>query len=91
MYKTGDLAKWLPDGNIEYLGRMDEQVKIRGFRIELGEIETAMLQAEEIKEAVVTAREDVHGLKQLCGYYVSSQPITVSQIREQLSQSLLAI
>ncbi|MCY8365010.1 AMP-binding protein, partial [Bacillus spizizenii] len=49
MYKTGDLAKWLPDGNIEYLGRMDEQVKIRGFRIELGEIETAMLQAEEIK------------------------------------------
>ncbi|MCY8701099.1 non-ribosomal peptide synthase/polyketide synthase [Bacillus spizizenii] len=88
MYKTGDLAKWLPDGNIEYLGRMDEQVKIRGFRIELGEIETAMLQAEEIKEAVVTAREDVHGLKQLCGYYVSSQPITVSQIREQLSQSL---
>ncbi|MGW8460335.1 non-ribosomal peptide synthase/polyketide synthase [Bacillus atrophaeus] len=88
MYKTGDLAKWLPDGNIEYAGRMDEQVKIRGYRIELGEIEAALHQAEAIKEAVVTAREDVHGFKQLCAYYVSSQPLTVSRLREQLSHAL---
>ncbi|MEC2307910.1 non-ribosomal peptide synthase/polyketide synthase [Bacillus atrophaeus] len=88
MYKTGDLAKWLPDGNIEYAGRMDEQVKIRGYRIELGEIEAALHQAEAIKEAVVTAREDVYGFKQLCAYYVSSQPLTVSRLREQLSHAL---
>ncbi|MGN9865284.1 non-ribosomal peptide synthase/polyketide synthase [Bacillus swezeyi] len=88
MYKTGDLAKWLPDGNIEYSGRIDEQVKIRGYRIELGEIETAMHRVEAIKEAVVIAREDVHGFKQLCAYYVSGQPLTVSRIREQLSHAL---
>ncbi|MED1018427.1 non-ribosomal peptide synthase/polyketide synthase [Bacillus atrophaeus] len=88
MYKTGDLAKWLTDGNIEYAGRIDEQVKIRGYRIELGEIEAALHQAEAIKEAVVTAREDVHGFKQLCAYYVSSQPLTVSGLREQLSHAL---
>ncbi|OIK22018.1 non-ribosomal peptide synthase/polyketide synthase [Bacillus amyloliquefaciens] len=88
MYKTGDLAKWLADGNIEYAGRIDEQVKIRGYRIELGEIEAALHQEEAIKEAVVTAREDVHGFKQLCAYYVSCGQITVSKLRKQLSQSL---
>jgi amino acid adenylation domain-containing protein/non-ribosomal peptide synthase protein (TIGR01720 family) len=53
VYKTGDLARWLPDGNLDYLGRLDYQVKLRGFRIELGEIETALSQHEAIKEAVV--------------------------------------
>ncbi|MCY7909667.1 amino acid adenylation domain-containing protein [Bacillus inaquosorum] len=88
MYKTGDLAKWLADGNIEYAGRMDEQVKIRGYRIELGEIEAALHQEEAIKEAVVTAREDIHGFKQLCAYYVSGGQITVSRLRKQLSHTL---
>lgn len=88
MYKTGDLAKWLADGNIEYTGRIDEQVKIRGYRIELGEIEAALHQEEAIKEAVVTAREDVHGFKQLCAYYVSCGQITVSKLRKQLSHTL---
>ncbi|MFE9943147.1 non-ribosomal peptide synthase/polyketide synthase [Bacillus velezensis] len=88
MYKTGDLAKWLADGNIEYAGRIDEQVKIRGYRIELGEIEAALLQEEAIKEAVVTAREDVHGFKQLCAYYVSGGQITAARLRKQLSHSL---
>ncbi|MEC2277858.1 non-ribosomal peptide synthase/polyketide synthase [Bacillus velezensis] len=88
MYKTGDLAKWLADGNIEYAGRIDEQVKIRGYRIELGEIEAALLQEEVIKEAVVTAREDVHGFKQLCAYYVSGGQTTAARLRKQLSQTL---
>ncbi|MCO4850630.1 non-ribosomal peptide synthase/polyketide synthase [Bacillus vallismortis] len=88
MYKTGDLAKWLADGNIEYAGRIDEQVKIRGYRIELGEIEAALLQEEAIKKAVVIAREDVHGFKQLCAYYVSGGQITGSRLRKHLSHSL---
>jgi hypothetical protein len=59
MYKTGDLARYLPDGNIEFLGRIDHQVKIRGFRIELGEIESTLAQHPAVRETVVTAREDV--------------------------------
>ena len=61
LYKTGDLARYLPDGNIEFLGRLDHQVKIRGFRIELGEIETALGQHPAVREAVVLARADVPG------------------------------
>lgn len=72
LYKTGDLACYLPDGNIEYLGRIDQQVKIRGFRIELGEIEAMLLQHPDVLEAAVMAREDVPGNKQLVGYIVSS-------------------
>ena len=82
------MAKWLADGNIEYAGRIDEQVKIRGYRIELGEIEAALLQEEAIKEAVVTAREDVHGFKQLCAYYVSGGQTTAARLRKQLSHTL---
>jgi aspartate racemase len=61
LYKTGDLARYLSDGTIEFLGRVDNQVKIRGFRIELGEIESILLQHSEVKEAVVLAREEVDG------------------------------
>ena len=67
IYKTGDLARWLPDGNIEYLGRIDHQVKLRGFRIELGEIETVLSQHEAIKEAVVILHEH-QGNKTLAAY-----------------------
>ena len=70
MYGTGDLVKYLPDGNIEFLGRVDEQVKIRGYRIELGEIESILQQSEFVSQAVVLAREDKQGNKRLAGYIV---------------------
>ncbi|GAB1543386.1 hypothetical protein NUACC21_60600 [Scytonema sp. NUACC21] len=73
LYKTGDLAHYLSDGNIEYLGRLDNQVKIRGFRIELGEIESALQQHPGVRENVVVAREDVPGNKRLVAYVVVSQ------------------
>ncbi|WP_412676924.1 amino acid adenylation domain-containing protein [Bacillus siamensis] len=87
MYKTGDLAKRLKDGNLVYIGRADEQVKIRGHRIELGEIEAAMHNAEAVQKAAVTVKEE-DGLNQLCAYYVSDKPIAAAQLREQLSSEL---
>ncbi|MCP4727737.1 MAG: AMP-binding protein, partial [bacterium] len=70
LYKTGDLARYLPDGNIEYLGRLDDQVKIRGFRIELGEIEAGLRSKENVKDAVVIAREDEGSDKRIVAYTV---------------------
>ncbi|MBZ9636378.1 non-ribosomal peptide synthase/polyketide synthase [Clostridium sp. FP1] len=88
MYKTGDLARWLPDGNIEFLGRIDHQVKIRGFRIELGEIESQLLNYESVKAAIVLDREDDNGIKYLCAYLVSEKELTVGKLREYLSKKL---
>nr|WP_080743752.1 non-ribosomal peptide synthetase [Bacillus clarus] len=88
MYRTGDLAKWLPDGNIEYIGRIDDQVKIRGYRIELGEVESVLQKVELVREAVVVARENEDGLKQLCAYFVGDESLTVGQLREAMSQEL---
>ena len=73
LYKTGDLVRYLPDGNIEFIGRIDNQVKIRGFRIELGEIEAVLAQHPYINETVVIAREDTFGDKRLVAYVVSQQ------------------
>ena len=90
LYKTGDLARYLADGNIEYLGRTDHQVKIRGFRIELGEIETAIAAHTSIRECVVVVREDGPGEKRLVAYAVAArehEPST-SEIRSHLRQTL---
>jgi amino acid adenylation domain-containing protein len=78
LYKTGDLARYLPNGDIEYLGRLDFQVKLRGFRIELGEIEAAISQHPAIREAVVIVREDTPGDKRLVAYSVLTPGETLS-------------
>ncbi|MBS9386560.1 MAG: amino acid adenylation domain-containing protein [Dolichospermum sp. BR01] len=90
LYKTGDLARYLPDGNIEYLGRSDNQVKIRGFRIELGEIETVLSQYPHVQASCVIVREDIPGDKRLVAYIVSQkeQRATVSELRSFLTQKL---
>jgi amino acid adenylation domain-containing protein len=73
LYKTGDLARYLPDGNIEFLGRIDNQVKIRGFRIELGEVEASLNQHPGVQDSVVVSREDKSGEKHLVAYIVPKQ------------------
>jgi acyl carrier protein len=90
IYKTGDLARWLPDGNIEFLGRIDHQVKIKGFRIELGEIENCLAEYPGIEETVVLDKTDESGDKYLCAYMVAKNTIPVSDLREHLSQHLPA-
>ncbi|MCU1268103.1 MAG: putative linear pentadecapeptide gramicidin synthetase LgrB [Acidobacteria bacterium] len=74
LYKTGDLARYLPNGNIECLGRSDDQVKLRGFRIELGEIESVLRRHDQVRESVVMAREDTLGNKRLVAYVVPNFP-----------------
>jgi amino acid adenylation domain-containing protein len=91
LYKTGDLARYLPNGDLEYLGRIDSQVKIRGFRIELGEIEAALSQHPQVQQAVVIVKEDRPGEKYLAAYVVPNSTPTAdstNRLREYLKARL---
>lgn len=90
LYKTGDLARYLSDGNIEFLGRIDHQVKIRGFRIELGEIETALRQHQAVRQTVAIALDDERGEKRLVAYVVPypEQALTINELRSFLQKHL---
>jgi amino acid adenylation domain-containing protein len=89
MYKTGDLVRWLANGTLEFLGRIDFQVKIRGFRIELGEIEAAIRKLSAVREAIVMAQPTNRGDKQLVAYVVYGDfELTVSELKHTLGQTL---
>ncbi|MBD2013423.1 amino acid adenylation domain-containing protein [Microcoleus sp. FACHB-53] len=90
VYKTGDLARYLPDGNIEFLGRVDDQVKIRGFRVELGEISSLLAQHPSVRESVVLVREDEPGNQRLVAYILphpDAKPV-VSNLKDFLQEQL---
>jgi amino acid adenylation domain-containing protein len=90
LYRSGDLARYLPNGDIEYLGRIDHQVKLRGFRIELGEIETALRVRPEVREAAVIVREDTPGDQRLVAYLVAraGEKPDASTLRTRLAETL---
>jgi acyl carrier protein len=89
LYKTGDLARYLADGNIEFLGRTDHQVKIRGYRIELGEIETVLSEHPKVRETVVLARDDDPNDNRLVAYIVSrGEACTINELRSYLKRKL---
>ncbi|MEZ5394980.1 MAG: AMP-binding protein [Bryobacterales bacterium] len=90
VYRTGDLAKWMPDGVLRFLGRIDDQVKIRGFRVELGEVETALSKHPLIGEAVVTVDGATSGERRLVAHFVpvEGEKISTNDLRRFLSESL---
>ena len=89
LYKTGDLVRYRPDGNLEFIGRFDYQVKLRGFRIELGEIEAVLSQHPQVKQAIVTVREDSPGDKFLVAYaMVAKEGVSNAELRNFLQQKL---
>lgn len=87
VYKTGDLGRWLPDGNIEFLGRIDDQIKLRGFRIELGEIESVIRRLEGVNDVAVIVSGGKEE-KNISAYIVAEQDVNISDIREEIKKSL---
>lgn len=89
LYRTGDLVRWLPDGVIEFVGRVDGQIKIRGYRIEIGEIEAVLQRQPSVRACAVLAREDLPGQKKLVAYYVADSASTSARtLRDQLAHAL---
>jgi amino acid adenylation domain-containing protein len=90
IYRSGDLCRWQPDGNIEFLGRIDQQVKIRGFRIETAEIESRIINDPRIRETIVAAKQDQKADRYLCAYIVTNEAVEVSQLKARLAEQLPA-
>lgn len=90
VFRTGDLAQWLPSGNLRFLGRLDDQVKVHGHRIELGEIDTCLLSHEAIGEAVTALKQDHSGHDCLCAYYIVDKPVNPAELRTFLGEHLPA-
>ncbi|MGM1047661.1 MAG: amino acid adenylation domain-containing protein [Bacillota bacterium] len=88
MYRTGDIAKWLPDGNAMYVDRADQQVKIRGVRIEMNEVRSQLMSLPEVEDAVVVVREQASGDKELCAYVVASDKLSSREWRRKLKDKL---
>src|SRR6185295_7396935 len=84
LYRTGDVGRWLQDGSIEFLGRVDEQVKLRGFRIELGEVEAVLVQHPAVREAVVVIKEYGPGDERLVAYVVGEESLQSGELRQYL-------
>ncbi len=89
MYRTGDVARWLPEGVVEFMGRKDEQVKFHGYRVELNEVRSALNRHSQIRDSVVRVLKDEHGNDFMVAYYVSRQEIETSQLRAFLAESLI--
>jgi amino acid adenylation domain-containing protein/thioester reductase-like protein len=88
LYKTGDLARWLPDGNIQYIGRDDSQVKIRGYRVEINEVIAKLQEIDGVRQALVISLDDVHNKKFLCAYYTAKKMICPNILTEKLAKHL---
>lgn len=88
LYRTGDMGRMLPDGNIEYLGRIDDQIKIRGYRIELGEVEHAILVQPLITQVTILAKTSSDGSKYLLAFFVAEKQISIPELRKALASSL---
>ncbi|TQV77372.1 amino acid adenylation domain-containing protein [Aliikangiella marina] len=91
LYKTGDIARWLPDGNLEFLGRKDTQVKIRGFRIELSEIDSALLNSKMVKSSLVSTQQDTNNDNRIVAHIVLENHVSPEQADELLNKSLSSV
>jgi len=88
LYRTGDLVRWRDDGNMEFLGRIDDQVKVRGFRIELGEIEAVLAKTDQVQDVFVMVREDSPGDQRIVAYLAAKAELNVDELREKISSDL---